>query len=223
MAIETAGETIDRLKIRIEDPGESYFDPEDFVRVYNDALDEISDITEINESNVYIKRRKEATYIDLRGIVSPDFLRVTAIWNPTSEKWLQPTTPRELDETVGRFWEKRIDQTRWWFMRGIWHLGCYPTARDDENYPLKIFYCSLAPHIESTGGQLDGLSYRPPFPPDYADMIQDFMLYELLSERRETEKSMKFYERFRVAVEGVKTQGKNRMRTDRVAKVGARR
>lgn len=220
--MSTAAQTIARVKISLEDPQEKFFTVDDYVRAYNDALDEISEATEIYESSVYVKRRKWAVYTDLRGALPPTALRVTAVWNPLSQKWLDPTTVRELDATVGRHWERQSDQTRWWFMRGLWYLGAYPTAADDTS-PLRVHFSALMPHVEALGGLGSGLTTSPDLPPDFHEAIENYMLYELMGERKEVDKSLEYYKRFMAQIPLLKDMGENRMRKDRTPKMGARR
>jgi hypothetical protein len=220
--MSTAAQTIARVKVSLEDPQGKFFTTDDYVRAYNDALDEISEATEIYESSVYVKRRKWAVYTDLRGALPPTALRVTAIWNPLSQKWLDPTTVRELDATVGRHWERSADQTRWWFMRGLWYLGAYPVASDDTS-PLRVHFSALMPHVKALGGLGSGLTTSPDLPPDFHEAIENYMLYELMGERKEVDKSLEYYKRFMAQIPLLKDMGENRMRKDRTAKMGARR
>jgi len=219
----TADETIARVRLAMEDPSSVYFTTADYVRVYNDALDEISELTEVNESHVYVKRRTHALYTDLRGILPPTFMRVTSVFNPHSGKWLNPTSVRELDSSIGRFWERRAEHSRWWFMRGLWFLGAYPVPSDDLQ-PLKIWYTALLPHVEENGGQITGTGTSPDLPSDFHTAIENYMMYALLAERKEPEKSLSFYQRFTSQVLPSLTDvAENRMRRDRPAKMGARR
>jgi len=220
--MDSAAQTIARVRSDIEDPDNKFFADEDYVRAYNDALDEISELTEINESYVYVKRRKNSVYTDLRGIMPPTFLRITSVYNPNSGKWMDPITVRELDNTVGRHWEERPDTSRWWFMRGLWFLGSYPIPSDDVS-PLKVWYTALLPHVEETGGLISGTSTSPDLPPDFTVAIENYMMYELLAERKETEKSLEFYRRFEDHMNPLKDIAENRMRRDRTPRIGARR
>jgi hypothetical protein len=218
----SAASVIARVKLGLEDPQEKFFTMPDYVRAYNDALDELSEQSEINESSVWVHRRKWAMYTDLRGIVAPTFLRVTAVWNPTSSRWLDPTSVRELDATIGRDWERQTTITRWWFMRGLWFLGTHPVAGDDVS-PLRVHYTSLLPHVKIDGGLSTGLSSYVNLPPDYDDVIEYYMMYTLLAERKEADKALDFYKRFLEAVPALKELGDSRMRKDRTPKMGARR
>ncbi len=221
--MSTAAEAIERVRIAIEDPDGKFFELEDFVRVYNDALDEISEITEVYESHVYVKRRKFALYADLRGVLPPTFLRITSVYNPHSGKWLNPTSVRELDSSIGRFWERRAEHSRWWFMRGLWFLAAYPVPEDDM-HPLKIWYTSLLPHVEINGGKVSGTGNTPDLPPDFHTAIENYMMYALLAERKEADKALSYYQRFTDQIlPSLRDMAENRMQRDRPAKMGARR
>lgn len=218
----TAAQTIDRVRTSIEEPDSQFFETSDYVRAYNDALDEVSELTEINESYIYVKRRSGSLYTSLQGILPPTFLRVTSVYNPSSGKWMDPTTIRELDLSLGRDFESRADESRWWFMRGLWLLGAYPVAGNDSS-PLKVWYCSLLPHIEEDGGNVSGLGSSPDIPDDYNPALENYMMYQLLSERKEVEKSLEYYRRFSDQITGLKDIAENRMRRDRIPRIGARR
>jgi hypothetical protein len=68
-----------------------------------------------------------------------------------------------------------------------------------------------------------GLTSSPDLPPDFADAIENYMTYELMAERKETDKSLEFYRRFLLTIPTLKDIGENRMRRDRIPKMGARR
>lgn len=223
MPMASPAAIISRVKIAIEDQGGDFFSMKDYVDAYNEALDEIAEITEINEQRVYVKRRKWAVYHDLRGCLPPTALRITGVWNPSTNRWLDPTTPRELDQSVGRLWEHAIStQTRWWFMRGMHIMGAYPAAGDDIS-PLRIHYTALLPHAQIHGGLVTGLSAPADLPADTDDVVEFYMMYYLLTARKEIDKSLVFYKRFVDAMPALRDLAENRMRKDRIPKMGARR
>lgn len=221
--MDTAAQTIANVQSRLEDPDGTFFTTADYVRSYNDALDELSERTEIRESSIYIKRKKHAVYADLRGILPPTALRVTSVWNPQTEKWLAPTTVREMDNTVGRQWETNIGTTRWYFMRGLWFMGTYPVAGDDSS-PLRIHYASMLDHIDSSDSPHTGINSRPfDLPDDFTIAIENYMMYDLLAERKEYKKSLEYFGRFIDQIPSLRNLAENRMRRDRIPRMGAKR
>jgi hypothetical protein len=222
MPISTAREIIARVKVRLEDPTSQYWTEGDLIEAYNDALDELSDATEINETYVPIKLRKWALYTDLRGVLPTCALRITAVWNTTTQKWLDPTTPRELDQSLGRAWEKSADVCRWWFMRGLYFLGTYPVPGNDETL-VRVYFSSTMPHVSATGGLSSGLDTRAPLPPDADAAIESYMLASLLGDRRETAKAMQYAQDYAEQEKMLHDFSDQRMSRDRTPKIGCRR
>jgi len=221
--MDTAQSMINRVIVRLEDPDYVFFSQDDLIGAYNDALDEISEATEINETTAVIKRRKKAAYTDLRGILPATALRVTAIWNLNTQRWLHPTTVTELDDLLGRQWEDKPDtEPRWWWMRGLWHLGAYPVPNADIAN-LRIHYADILPHVRSDGGLSQGLGTSPALPDDFTDAIENYMLYQLLAQRKETKKSLDHFKEYKVHEAELYKLAHNRMRRDRAGQMGARR
>jgi hypothetical protein len=220
--MKSAQEIIDSVIVRLEDPEYKFFSTSDLVLAFNNAMDEIADATEIHELTAMVKRKKGAPYADLRGVLGTNVLRVTAIWNPSTSRWLEPTTVDELDSLHGRRWERRTDESRWWFMRGLFFLGTYPTCGDDIS-PLRIHYSATFPHVKESGGLVTGLTTKPELPTDFTEAIENHMLYELFAQRKETEKSLAHYQNYAKAEKVLRDLGHNRMRRDKIPMRGAKR
>lgn len=218
----TARESINGVLVELEDPTGVFHSQEDVIDAYNEALDEISDATEIYEKNITVHLRKKATYLDLRGILPQEALRITSIYNCATNKWLDPITPRELDLQVGREWEGKPDTPRWWFMRGLWFLGVYPVTSDDTT-ALRIYYSALIPHVSSEGGLSSGLDVIPPLPPDAHIVIEDYMLGALWADRKEPQKAMQYWASYLEGEQQLKNLHEQRMTTVRTPRMGARR
>ena len=124
---------------------------------------------------------------------------------------------------MGRQWEWKPDESRWWWMRGLYFLGAYPVPGNDTS-PLRVHYSSLFSHVEETGGLVTGLSSKiTEIPPDFTDAIEHYMMYTLLGQRKETQKSLMFWQRFSEHRDELANFAKNRMRRDRHPQMGARR
>lgn len=223
MPTPTVAETFATIRGLLPKESANYWSDDDLLDAYNDAVDEIADVTEFYEQHVVVRRQKWAVYTDLRQVLPANVLRVTAVWNMVTQKWLAPTTTRELDETCGRGWEQNIDiNTRWWFMRGLWHLGAYPVAGDDYS-PLKIYFASCPSHVESDGGLMTGLQSTQPLPFDFTACIESYMLSSLLADQRESKKSIEQWAQFTEVTNQLKDASKQRMSRVRTARMGARR
>jgi hypothetical protein len=220
--MKSAQDLIDSVIVRLEDPEYKFFSTSDLVLAYNNAMDEIADATEINELTAMVKRKKGSPYADLTGVLPYNVLRVTAVWNPNSARWLEPISVEELDSNHGRRWERRKDESRWWYMRGLYFLGTFPTCPDDVS-PLRIHYAATFKHVVENGGLVTGTTTRPDLPPDFTEAIENHMLYELYAQRKETEKSLAHYQNYAKAEKVLFDLSHNRMRRDKIPMRGARR
>jgi len=223
MPTPTVAQTFETIRGLLPRESANYWSDDDLLDAYNDAVDEIADATEFYERHVVVKRRKWAVYTDLRQILPTDALRVTAVWNIATQKWLAPTTTRELDESVGRGWEKNSDiNTRWWFMQGLWHLGAYPVAGDDTS-PLKVYFAACPPHVMMTDSFNTGLQLTQPLPFDFNAAIENFMLSTLLADQRESTKAIERWNEFIQIISQLDDTSKQRMSRVRTPRMGARR
>jgi len=192
------------------------------VDAYNDTLDEISDATEFYEQSVVIRRRKKAAYVDLRGLLPTGALRVTSVWDISMQQWLHPTTVRELDQMVGRGWEKNAGLSKWWFMRGLWFLGTHPVPNDDTT-SLKVYFSATMPHVDISGGLANGLNVTPPIQSNMDTLIDYYMLSSLLADFKESKKAVEFYSLYQETETEIRNTVKNRMVKERSYRMGARR
>src|SRR5258706_15646817 len=154
--MESVAETLARVRDRLPSGSANFWDDQDLIDAYNCGLDELSEATEFYELSATIPRRKWHSLTDLRGILPDEVIRITAVWNLGSQRWMAPTTVRELDNMLGRGWEMNVDVSRYWFMRGLNWLGTYPRPGDDVS-PVRGYFSARHPHVSSHGGLGYGL------------------------------------------------------------------
>ena len=78
---------------------------------------------------------------------------------------------------------------------------------------------NLVGHRDDTG-----IESRPlDLPDDFSVAIEHYMMYDLLAERKEFEKSLEYYSKFAEQLPQLKNLAENRMRRDRRPSMGARR
>jgi hypothetical protein len=204
-------------------PGNLNFwdDTKDLLPAYNEALDDLSMATEFYELRVSMPRRMWATYHDLRGVLPDEAIRVTAVWNPITGRWLVPTSPRELDNNLGRGWERNIDLARGWWMRGCWWLGIYPKPTDDIS-PLSVYFSAMAPHIVPDTLRY-GYNSTPAIPADFDVAIRQYMLYTLFADNKESNRAVEHYKSYKIKATELKSLVDDRIQNDRAAHMGSRR
>lgn len=91
----------------------------------NEALDEMADACEFHEKHQTIELLPDHRYYDMRRITRDRFLVAGPAFNNTTNRWLSPTTPNELESRDLR-WEERIAEPERFMVRGLWWLGYWP-------------------------------------------------------------------------------------------------
>lgn len=219
----TAASIISRVRDRLPPGGsQNFWSDSDLVATLNDSLDTLSKATHFYERHIIVPRRKWCIYTDLRGVLPEEGLRITAIWNPKSYRWLTPTTVRELDAQLGRGWERNIDLASVWFMRSPWWMGVYPKASDDTS-PVRVYFSAMHPHVSETGGLAFGLNTALSIPSDFDAAIEEYMLYMLFVDSKDAKRAMEHWGKYRELETDFKKLIKARINHDRTPHMGARR
>lgn len=91
---------------------------------------EVSDETEWHEVAVTIDLLSHRPWYDLRRLVGPGFLAIGQGYDLTTNRWLLPTTVRELD-AYDRRWERAVGEPRRVVMQGLWWVGYWPRIGSD--------------------------------------------------------------------------------------------
>jgi len=220
--METAATTLAAVRARLPATSSNFWSDDDLIEAYNDALDELSEATEFYELNATVPRRKWHSLTDLSGILPEEVIRITAVWNMGSQRWMDPTTPRELDRMLGRGWEQNVDVSRFWFMRGLKWLGTYPRPGDDVS-PVRVYFSAKHPHVSADGGLGYGLTAPSMLPPDFDSAIEEYSLYALISQHRESKKAMEHYQAYLEMERDLKQHVEGRITRDRIPHMGLRR
>jgi hypothetical protein len=214
----TAAESIARIRDRLPATSGNFWLDSDLLSAYNEALDELSEATEFYERYATIPRRKKNTLHDLRGILPEEALRLTAIFDTNTNRWLVPTSVRELDLKLGRAWEDHTTSPLWWFMRGLFFLGVYPAAADDEGR-LRAYFSAMHPHATEANQDI----FRPSLPSDYDVTLEDYALYTLFADARETAKALEYWSAYQEQEKKLKALVSGRIAADYVPMMGAPR
>lgn len=153
-----------------------YWSVPDVEGAINDGYAEISDATEWYELNDTITVPARVPFFDIRQFLSGrEFLRAGAGFNTTTNRWLTPLVPSELDKS-DRLWESRIAVPEYIMMRGIWQVSYWPYAGGT----VKQYYSSLPPVMTSDSdepGFHDALHYG----------LVEYALWDLWAQDAETD------------------------------------
>lgn len=196
---------------RLRDPSTStiFWTDADVAAALNDGYQEISDATEWYETYSIINLLSNQTYYDLRYVLSDTILAPKVAYNNTTSRWLDPCNIRDLDHSY-RQWETVTSEPERMFLRGLWWLGFWPKAADDDILgSIKFHFSALPP-------ALDDDTDEPEIPNEFQIALIEYALFDLLAQDRETNEALRHWslyigleERFRRYVGG-------RLETDRV-------
>jgi hypothetical protein len=219
--MSTVREILDRVRLRLPQGSENFWSDADLLKAYNEGLDELSEGTEFFETHIGLRRRKFATYHDLRGVLPETALRITGVFDPSAMRWVHPISVRDLDLWMGRGWEDHGTAPLYWFVRGLFWLGIYPRPGDDDS-PVTIYFTATHPHAVAEG-ESNGLESSPGIPPDHETTVEEYMLSDLFSQARESEKAMAHWQSYTAGEALLRDQVRQRITPDHVPRMGARR
>lgn len=178
----TFGQMQTEVRNRLNESSTAFFSDADIEDALNDGLAELSDATEWNEREATISVKHGHTYYNLRRLLSDGFLSLRHCWNVTTQKWLTPTEPRELDYHTHRTWEQSSAEPERYFIRGIWNLGFWLKPPQDKR-AVRVYFTALPDAMSASGD-------TPGFPQEFHYGIVEYALSDLLAQQRETKKAL---------------------------------
>jgi hypothetical protein len=153
----------------------------------NDAYMELSDQTEWNETSETVDLLSSRPYYDARTYLSPNVLTVGRAFNVTTNRWLEPTVPRDLDPYDAR-WERVTGQPQRIMVRGLFWFGYWPQVTSDTG-TIQQFYTVLP-------DALDDDADEPGFPDTLHEALVEGALFELFSQDAEPGLASQAWERY---------------------------
>jgi hypothetical protein len=119
----------------------SYFSDDDIDDAANDGYMEMSDAAEWFEEYLEFDLLKDRRYYDLFTLIGKVFLSIRPAFDEQVNRWLVPSTVRELDQRDPR-WERVVGRPQRIFLRGLRWLGFWPRYGSDGT-TVKQYYTRL--------------------------------------------------------------------------------
>lgn len=157
----------------------------------NEGLEELSDATEFYEQSSILKLRDEATYYDLRTALPSTVLRITAIYDSTTNRWLIPADVSDFDYYGVRQWELARGNPINFLVRGLWWLGLFPAIA--TGYSIRVQYRGIHPPLQYSTESPQQL------PETYHSSLVDYAVYTLLADDNEASAAMRYWQRYKAA------------------------
>lgn len=149
----------------------------DIEAAINDAYMELSDQAEWNEQHEVIDLCASRPAYDARTVLSDRVLTVGRAFNVTTNRWLIPAVPRDLDPADPR-WERVTGQPQRLMVRGLFWFSYWPQVTSDTDDAIDQFYTALPEPLEDDADE-------PGFPDTLHDALIEGALFELFSQDAE--------------------------------------
>jgi hypothetical protein len=166
-----------RRGVRELAPTDTYFSDEDIRDALNAGYMELSDASEWLEGFVDMPLLFDRPYYDLFSIIGPDFLSVKPAFDTARNRWLEPSTVRQLDLHDPR-WERVVGTPQRIFLRGLRWLGLYPRIHA-EGDTIRLYHTRLPVELCEEGDE-------PGFPEAYHIGCVHFAVADLFAQDGET-------------------------------------
>lgn len=190
----------------------AFWTASDVKRAIADGYDEMSDASEWYEREASLRLLSNNQYYDLRYILESDvFLRLRAIWNMTTNRWLEPISLDDLDYRTYRQWEDVTGEPEKWLMRGLWWLRMFPMKNSDSG-AVQLFYKALPPAMVNSTDE-------PGFPKEFHEGIVEYAIGDLLSQEGETRRAVDHFNKYRAYEDGLTKWADGRISTDRTMRL----
>jgi hypothetical protein len=141
----------------------------------NEGYGEISDATEWLEKVGTVTLNGTTNY-DPRTVLEQCYLRIGHAYNPSTNRWLLPTSARRLDESDRR-WPSRTGEPGFVLLRSIFHLRYFPIASSGS---VKQYYTAIP-------SSLCADSASPGFTEQFHYSLVEYALYDLWAQDGETD------------------------------------
>lgn len=173
----TRDQISDKVKRYLNDEG-IFYTADDLNDSIQDGYAEVTAFTGCIFKATSISLTGSLTYYDF-GALIPDYLGVTAIFNPTTKRWLSPTNLRLL-ENIRDDWELAVGNPFLFWPINFRFVAIYPKLLTTSG-TLYVFY-------RATADTLVGTSV-PQIPEEHQSIIEDYVKCDLQEQAEEFTKA----------------------------------
>jgi len=199
----TLSEIREEVRLRLQELTgvEVWWTDEEIDEAIADAEDEMADATEWYEAYQTVDILKNRPYYDLRTVIRRDFLVAGPAFNDTTNRWLIPVRPHELDVSDRR-WEERDYEPEFFMVRGLWWVSYWPW-KDSEIGSVKQYYRGIPDHMSDDDDE-------PGFHRTFHMGIVEYAVCDLLSQDNETDLTLLVWRQYKEYEDGLAVYMKGR-------------
>jgi len=173
----TRDQIADKVKRYLNDEG-VFYTADDLNDAIQDGYSEVAAFTGCIFKATTINLVGNLTYYDFGSLI-PDYLGVTAIFNPTTKRWLSPTNLRLLEE-IRDDWELAIGNPFVFWPVNFRFVAIYPKLTISSG-TLYVFY-------RATADTLDGTT-TPQIPEENQSVLENYVQCDLQEQAEEFTKA----------------------------------
>lgn len=199
----TRDEMISHAIINLDDTSTQFFTGADFNDAIQDCYDGVVAFCETRETSGKLNLEANKTFYHLPTYFS-DFLRIIAIWNNQTNRWMTPVGLKELVRLDDR-WELRTGQPYLFWPINNEYVAFFPRVTATVG-TLDIFYKRIADTLISTS--------EPDIPLEHQQLFENYLTFDMLDQIEEYAKSMRYWKQYQVNMNDVKRALNGRLSPD---------
>jgi len=205
----TFAEMKQKVRRKLNEGGSTVFwSDDDVAGAINEGLAEMADATEFYELWTMVPMLEGLTYYNLPEIVPGTFLSPRRPQNVTTEVWLKPSDPREMDYHTYVDWQLTAGSPETYLMRGHWWFGVFP-HEDRDTVGMRLYHTNIPQDMKEDWDE-------PGFPREFHDGLICYAMSDLMAQQRETKKAVEYWKAYLVYEEKLKAYVDQRIAIQRM-------
>lgn len=164
-----------------------FWTEDDVEDALNAGYMELSDQTEWHEETRTLDLLNDRPYYDARTVFGETFLAVGRLFDETTNRWLIPSSVRELDGAYAR-WEQVTGEAVRVITRGLWWIGLWPRTQT-ESGTVRVDIVTLPEPFADEDEE-------PGFPDAFHDGPIEWALADLWAQDGEATRALAAWDRY---------------------------
>lgn len=207
---KTRDQIVTAVRQNLDDEGVGTFYSEDDLNdSIQDGYDEVAVLTECVENAAQVNFQSELTFYDFASLLT-GYIRIFAIWNNNTNRWLDPISENELSE-LRDDWEISNSEPTNYCTESPRYIALFPRPLVASGYMI-CFYKQQADILIGTS--------VPQIPVEHDDVLELYATADLLDQTQEYAKAVKYFQEYAARISDIKKAVNSRSLPDRVSALG---
>jgi hypothetical protein len=196
------------LQVRLQNHFQNteYYDIQAMNDSIQDGMDEVAAFSGCIYASASLPFVENRTYYDMLTLL-PDYIGVVAIYNAAINRWLIPTSEKQLDQDRID-WESAYGTPYYFNCKNHRYIAIYKKPANPGYGNMYVFYIASAPLLN------DGTSI--PIPDDHMTALESYCIQDLWAQQQEFSKASTYTDTYARNLETLRVYMRNRRNSDRV-------